>query len=242
VEAAAVTAVYTFIVETFVYRDLRLVRDVPRVVADSGVLVGGVLLILGVALGFTNYLAFAEVPARAVEWVTGAVHSKILFLLLLNLFLLIVGMLMDIFSAIVVIVPLITGIALHFGVNPYHLGVVFLLGYPFSYLMGYPLAQNNLEDRNRWSQQIVEASPPLDIGNPTALRFDASLEPEGGLLVLGDAPFSAEYAVHADVVELAGAYPLVLDPFTALDEGQTFRTDQVASESPVYLDKRLLMV
>jgi len=120
------------------------------------------------------------------------------------------------------------------------LGAVFLLGYPFSYLMGYPLAQNNLEDRNRWSQQIVEALPPLDIGAPAALRFGTPLEPDGGLLVLGNAPYAAEYAVQADAITLAGAYPLVLDPFTALDEGQTFRTDQVASESPVYLDKRLL--
>jgi len=107
VEAAALTALYAFVVETFVYRDLTVRRDTPRVMAECGILVGGVLLILGVALGFTNYLIDAQIPARGVVWVKGAVHSPLVFLLLLNLFLLIVGCLMDIFSAIVVVVPLI---------------------------------------------------------------------------------------------------------------------------------------
>jgi tripartite ATP-independent transporter DctM subunit len=134
VEAAALTAAYCFVIETFVYRDLRLLRDGPRVMAESGVLVGGVLLILGVALGFTNYLAFAEVPARAVSWVTAAVHSKWAFLLLLNLFLLIVGMLMDIYSAIVIVVPLIVPLGQAFGVAPVHLGIVFLANLELGYL------------------------------------------------------------------------------------------------------------
>lgn len=154
VEAAAVTAVYTFVVETFVYRDLRLVRDVPRVVADSGVLVGGVLLILGVALGFTNYLAFAEVPARAVEWVTGAVQSKAVFLLLVNAFLLIVGMLMDIYSAIVIVVPLLIPLGVAFGIDPIHLGIVFLANLELGYLTP-PVGQNLFLSSLRFEKPVA---------------------------------------------------------------------------------------
>lgn len=134
VEAAALTATYAFVVETFVYRDLRVFGDGPRVAADSGVLVGGVLLILGVALGFTNYLAFAEVPAHAVDWVTASVHSPWVFLLLLNLFLLVVGALMDIFSATVIVVPLILPVSKAFGIDPVHLGIVFLANLELGFL------------------------------------------------------------------------------------------------------------
>jgi tripartite ATP-independent transporter DctM subunit len=134
VEAAALTAVYAFVIEAFVYRDLRAFRDSPRVIAESGVLIGGVLLILGVALGFTNYLAFAEIPARAVEWVTTTVHAKWVFLLLLNMFLLVVGALMDIYSAIVIVVPLIVPLGRAFGIDPVHLGIVFLANLQLGYL------------------------------------------------------------------------------------------------------------
>ena len=134
VEAAALTAMYAFVIETFVYRDLKLFGDVPRVTADSGILVGGVLLILGCALGFTNYLAFAEVPAKAVDWVTAAVHSKWAFLLLLNLFLLIVGCLMDVYSAIVIVAPLLVPLGAAFNINPVHLGIVFLANLELGFL------------------------------------------------------------------------------------------------------------
>jgi C4-dicarboxylate transporter, DctM subunit len=94
--------------------------------AECGLLVGGVLLILGVALGFTNYLVDAQVPTQAVEWVTGAVKSKYAFLLALNVFLLGVGCVMDIYSATVVVVPLIVPLALAYGIDPLHLGIIFL--------------------------------------------------------------------------------------------------------------------
>ena len=116
------------------YRDLKPIGDGPRVMAESGVLVGGVLLILGVALGFTNYLAFAEVPSRLVDWVTATVHSRWAFLLLLNVFLLVVGMLMDIYSAIVIVVPLIVPLGRVFNVAPVHLGIVFLANLELGYL------------------------------------------------------------------------------------------------------------
>jgi tripartite ATP-independent transporter DctM subunit len=126
VEAAALTAFYAFVVETFVMRDYKSPREVARVMAECGLLVGGVLLILGVALGFTNYLIDAQIPARAVDWVTGAVHSKYAFLLALNLCLLVVGCVMDMFSAIVVVVPIIVPLGLAYGIDPIHLGIIFL--------------------------------------------------------------------------------------------------------------------
>lgn len=155
VEAAAVTAMYAFVIETFIYRDLRLVRDVPRVMAEAGVLVGGVLLILGVALGFTDYLAFAEIPAKAVEWVTGAVHSRALFLLLLNAFLLVVGMLMDIFSAIVIVVPLLVPLGQAFQVDPIHLGIIFLANLELGYLTP-PVGQNLFLASLRFNKPVGE--------------------------------------------------------------------------------------
>ena len=126
VEAAAVTAFYAFVVETFIYRDFKGPRDVARVMAECGLLVGGVLLILGVALGFTNYLIDAQIPSRAVEWVTGTVHSKYAFLLALNVCLLVVGCVMDMFSAIVVVVPIIVPLGIAYNVDPLHLGIIFL--------------------------------------------------------------------------------------------------------------------
>jgi len=126
VEAAAVTAMYAFVVEACVYRDFASAREIPRVMGECGLLVGGVLLILGVALGFTNYLIDAQIPTLATEWVTGAVKSKYAFLLALNLVLLAVGCVMDMYSAIVVAVPLIVPLGLAYGIDPIHLGIIFL--------------------------------------------------------------------------------------------------------------------
>ena len=126
VEAAAVTAFYAFAVETFIYRDFKGPREISKVMAECGLLVGGVLLILGVALGFTNYLIDAQVPNHAVEWVTNAVHSRFAFLLALNFCLLIVGCVMDMFSAIVVVVPIIVPLGAAYGIDPIHLGIIFL--------------------------------------------------------------------------------------------------------------------
>jgi tripartite ATP-independent transporter DctM subunit len=126
VEAAAVTAFYAFVVETFFYRDFKGPREISRVMAECGLLVGGVLLILGVALGFTNYLIDAQIPSRAVEWVTGTVHSKYAFLLALNLCLLVVGCVMDMYSALVVVVPIIVPLGIAYGIDPVHLGIIFL--------------------------------------------------------------------------------------------------------------------
>jgi tripartite ATP-independent transporter DctM subunit len=133
-EAAAVTAFYVFIVEVFVYRDLKFLTDVPRVMKESMVLVGAILMILGTAMGLTSYLIDQQVPQRLFEVIQQVVSSKVLFLMILNLFLLVIGMMMEIFSAIVV-VPLIVPIAKQYGVDPIHLGIIFLANLEIAYLM-----------------------------------------------------------------------------------------------------------
>ncbi len=155
VEAAAVTALYAFVVETFFYRDLSLRRDVPRVMAECGLLIGGVLLILGVALGFTNYLIDAQVPTHMVDWVTRTIHARWLFLLTLNVFLLLVGCLMDIYSAIVVVVPLIVPLGRAFGIDPVHLGIIFLANLQLGYLTP-PIGMNLFLASYRFGKPIGE--------------------------------------------------------------------------------------
>jgi len=131
-EAASITAMYALIVEVGIYRDVRL-RELPRVLTESMVLVGGILIILATALGLTNYLIDAEVPTTLFEWIQTWVDSKLVFLILLNVFLLIVGCLMDIFSAILVVVPLIVPVALAYDVHPVHLGIIFLTNLEIGY-------------------------------------------------------------------------------------------------------------
>lgn len=157
VEAAAITAFYAFCVETFIYRDLRLFKDVPRVITECGLLIGGVLLILGVALGFTHFLIDAQIPDQGAEWVAGAVKSKWLFLLLVNVFLLAVGCLMDIYSAIVVVVPLLVPMAQVFGVDMTHLGVIFLVNLQLGYLTP-PVGMNLFLSSYRFNKPVGEVT------------------------------------------------------------------------------------
>jgi len=134
VEAAAVTALYALVVQVLVHRDLSLRRDLLRVIVNCVVLLGGVLIILGVAKGLTNYMVDAFIPARLLDWVQTHVESRIVFLLALNVFLLAVGCLMDIFSALVVVVPLIEPIGQAFGIHPVHLGIIFIANLELGYL------------------------------------------------------------------------------------------------------------
>ena len=133
-EAAALTAFCAFVVEVFIYRDLKLTRDFRDVFVECATIVGGILLILGVALGFTNYLIDAEVPAKLIDWVRANVQSKYLFLLLLNGALLVVGALMDIFAAILVVVPLIKPLAAVYSIDPVQMGVIFIANLELGYL------------------------------------------------------------------------------------------------------------
>jgi C4-dicarboxylate transporter DctM subunit len=158
VEAAAVTALYAFIIEVVIHRDLRLFRDVPRVFTECGLLVGGVLLVIGLAYGFaTNYLIEARIPELAADWVTTTIHNKIVFLLLLNVFLVIVGCFMDIFSAIIVVVPLIVPLARAFDIDPLHLGVIFLANLEAGFLTP-PVGMNLLIASYRFNKSMTEVT------------------------------------------------------------------------------------
>jgi TRAP-type C4-dicarboxylate transport system permease large subunit len=123
--------------------------------AECGLLVGGVLLILGVALGFTNYLVDARIPERAVDWVTGIVDSRWVFLAALNLFLLLAGCVLDIFSATVVLVPLIVPLGLAYGVDPMHLGIIFLANLELGYLTP-PVGMNLFFTAYRFGKPLPE--------------------------------------------------------------------------------------
>lgn len=132
-EAAAVTAFYVLIVEVFIYKDISLTKGLPKVMRDSMILVGGILVILSAAMGLANYMIYEEIPMKILEWMRTFISSKLAFLLVLNVFLLVVGALMDIFSAILVVVPLIIPIATNFGVDPVHLGIIFLANLGIGY-------------------------------------------------------------------------------------------------------------
>ena len=132
-EAAAVTALYVLIVEVLILKEIKL-TDLPQVMRDSMLLVGGILIILGVSLASTNYMIDAGVPQRLLEYMSGFVSSPASFLFLLLIFLLILGAILDIFSAIVLVVPLILPIAAEYGINEVHLGIVFLASMQLGYL------------------------------------------------------------------------------------------------------------
>jgi C4-dicarboxylate transporter, DctM subunit len=155
VEAAAATAFYAFLVATVFHGEMKFFRDVPRVTAECGLLIGGVLLILGVSLGFTNYLVDAEIPAHAVEWTTHTIHSPFLFLLLLNVFLLVVGCLMEIYPAIVVEVPLLVPLGAAYGIDPVRLGIIFLANMELGYLTP-PVGLNLLMSSYRFRKPVPE--------------------------------------------------------------------------------------
>ncbi len=154
IEAAAITVVYALVAETLIHRELHLIRDLPLVLIKCVTLIGGVFVILGVAMGLTNYLVDAEVPMHAAAWVQAHVHSRILFLMCLNVFLLIVGCLMDIFSAIVVVVPLILPISQVFGIHPLHLGMIFLANLELGYLTP-PVGMNLFLASYRFEKPLV---------------------------------------------------------------------------------------
>lgn len=124
-EAAAITVVYVFVVEVLIHRDIRW-RLLPEIMKKSMVLVGGILIILGAAMGLTNYLIDAEIPMQMLDFFQIHIKNPTLFLVILNLFLLAAGCTMGIFSALVVVVPLLTPIGLAYGIDPIHLGIIFL--------------------------------------------------------------------------------------------------------------------
>ncbi len=153
-DAAAVTAVYVLIVEVIFYRDVSITA-LPKVLRQTAVLVGGIMIIMGVALGYTDYLIDQDVPQQILETIQSYISSKIVFLILLNVFLLIVGCMMDIFSALFVVVPLILPIATEYGVNPIHLGIIFLTNLQIGYCTP-PIGLNLFIASYRFKKPVVK--------------------------------------------------------------------------------------
>ena len=153
-EAAAVTALYIIIVEVFIYKEVRLTQ-LPKVIEKSMTMIGGILLILASALAMTNYFIDAEIPFLLFEWIQSHVTSQITFLLLLNIFLLLMGALLDIFSAIVIMSPLIVPIAINFGIHPVHLGIIFLANMQLGYLTP-PVGMNLFIASYRFKKSIFD--------------------------------------------------------------------------------------
>ncbi|MCD4692920.1 MAG: TRAP transporter large permease subunit [Calditrichales bacterium] len=154
-EAAAVTAFYVLIIEVFIYKDISLTKDLPRVTHSSMILVGGILVILTSALGLANYMVDAEIPMKILQTMQIYITSKIGFLLVLNIFLLIVGAMMDIFSATMVVAPIIIPIATSFGVHPVHLGIIFLANLGIGYFTP-PVGMNLFIASFRFEKPILK--------------------------------------------------------------------------------------
>lgn len=133
-EAAAVTAAYALFIETAIYKEIKLKTDLPIILIDTAKLVGSILIILGVAMGLTNLLIDSQLPTRLLDAIENHISSPLQFLLLLNLFLLLIGAMMDIFSAIVVVVPLIMPLAARYQIDPVHLGIIFLANLEIGYM------------------------------------------------------------------------------------------------------------
>lgn len=139
-EASAICAIYLVVIEVFVYKDIAILSkdgtkpDLPKVIRESLVMVGAIMMILGVALGLTNYLIQEQVPTKLFEAISPWITNQTTFLVALTVFLLIVGCLMDIFSATIVVVPLIAPLAAEYGVDPVHLGIIFLANLEIGYL------------------------------------------------------------------------------------------------------------
>ncbi len=155
VEAAALTALYALLVQTLVHHELTWRGGVPRVLTECGLLVGGILLILGVAQGLTNFIIDQRIPDLAVDWVTAITTSPWLFLLALNGLLLVAGCLVDVFSAIIILTPILAPVGLAYGIDPIHLGVVILANLELGYLTP-PVGMNLFYAAYRFERPILE--------------------------------------------------------------------------------------
>ena len=155
-EAAAVTALYVFLVEVVILREIPL-PGLPKVMRESMQLVGGILVILGLSLASTNLMIDAEIPQKLFELIRAEIDSKWTFLLLLNCFLLVLGMMLDIFAALVIVVPIILPIAVGYGIHPLHLGIVFLANMQIGYFTP-PVGMNLFIASYRFNRPVMELS------------------------------------------------------------------------------------
>ena len=172
VETAAFTVIYIFVIETFIYKDIKM-KDIVKIIVSCATLVGGVLIIIGAAMGLTSYMVDAQIPMKILSIMKELVTSKYVFLILLNVFLLIVGCLMDIFSAIIIVVPLIAPLGLHYGVDPIHLAIIFIANLELGYLTP-PVGMNLFLSAYRFDEKmpfIYKATFPFFIVLLVAVLF-----------------------------------------------------------------------
>ncbi|MFP5441408.1 MAG: TRAP transporter large permease [Gammaproteobacteria bacterium] len=153
-DAAAVTALYVLIVEVFIYREIPL-KKLPEIMRDAMVMVGGILVIMGMALAFTNFLVDASVPEALLEFIKQYIDSEITFLLALNVLLLLLGCMLDIFAALIIMVPLLLPVALDYGIDPLHLGIIFLANMQIGYFTP-PVGMNLFIASIRFRKPIAE--------------------------------------------------------------------------------------
>ncbi|MES9969400.1 MAG: TRAP transporter large permease subunit [Candidatus Thiodiazotropha sp.] len=153
-EAAAVTAVYVFVVEVFIHREIPF-KQLPKVMREAMLLVGGILIIFGLSMASTNYLIDADLPSQLFDWLHEWVEDPLTFLILLNLFLLALGTMLDIFSALVLMVPLLLPIAIEYGIDPVHLGIIFLANMQIGYFTP-PVGMNLFIASYRFDKPIAE--------------------------------------------------------------------------------------
>lgn len=153
-ETAAVTALYVLIIEVLVYRDIAIKR-LPKITVESMTMIGSIILILATSMAFTNFLIDAEIPNDIFIWIKAHIDSQLSFLLLLNVFLLMIGAVLDIFSALVIVVPLILPVAISYGVNPLHLGVIFLANMQIGYFTP-PVGMNLFIASHRFNRSILD--------------------------------------------------------------------------------------
>ena len=217
-EAAAVSVVYALLVEFVIHPITRAVErkiegppqpsttggqaaepapifeltpmDLPRVFRDSAVIMGSLLLIVVLAIAFNQFLVFQEVPAKAAAWVQGHVDSKVQFLILVNIFLLLLGCMMDIMSAILIVAPLLTPIALAYGVHPVHFGIIFIVNLEIGYLTP-PLGLNLFVASsvfNRPILKVIRSVIPFTILMLLALALITAFEPLSTALLNEAAP------------------------------------------------------
>ena len=151
-EEASIIVLYAFIVEVFVHRDIAI-GQLPAIIRESMILVGAIFIIIGSALTLTTFMIDAEIPMKLFQIIQAHIHTKEGFLIALNLFLLNVGCLMDIYSALVVIVPIIVPIAMNYGINPVHLGIIFLANLEIGYFTP-PVALNLFISSIRFNKTI----------------------------------------------------------------------------------------
>ncbi len=153
-EAAAVTALYVLFAEVFLYREIPM-RRLPGITREAMVMVGGILLILAVAQAFADYLVYAGIPEQLFQFIQTHVQSKIAFLVLLNILLLVLGAFLDIFAALVIMVPLILPVALRYGIDPVHLGIIFVANMQIGYITP-PVGMNLFIASYRFRKSITE--------------------------------------------------------------------------------------